>query len=282
MIKDYYKILGVSHKASEHSIKSSYRELALRYHPDRNRNERAHDIFTEINEAYQVLSDATKKADYDYKYRKYILDEETYPEEKPSPHTYQPAQFNKEDFETEEQFSENTYSFIKRTAYIALVLSGFLLIDFYLPPRISKEHLYSSNLKYEYERYNRRTEKKERHLENYDVIRTENYYVFYQDPPYYMSLGDTIIIHSSRILDVPVKVFHEKDKKLTVVPTEFGLYDLYVAYIVMLLISLLSIIIIENKISATQTLTFFWFVNLLIFGWIFLVIFIYYNLKYLK
>lgn len=279
MFKDYYKILGVSYNSTEGTIKSSYRELALRYHPDRNRDERAHEIFTEINEAYQVLSDATKKADYDYNYRKYILHEGTYTEEKPEPTGNQPYNFNKENFESEEEFSENTYNLIKRTAYAALVLSAFLLIDFYLPHKESREHLYSSNLPQQYETYNRHTERYVMHHENYDVIRTENYYIFYKDPPYFMSLGDTIIIQSSRILDVPVKVFHEKRNVRTRVPTQYSLYDLYGAYIIMLLISLISIIIIENKVAATQTLTFFWFINLLIFGWIFLMIFIYYNLK---
>jgi curved DNA-binding protein len=64
--KDYYKILGVERKASAAEIKRAYRKLALEYHPDRNPgNKQAEEKFKEINEAYQVLSDAEKRARYD-------------------------------------------------------------------------------------------------------------------------------------------------------------------------------------------------------------------------
>ncbi len=64
--KDYYKILGVERKASKDEIKRAYRKLALKTHPDRNPgNPKAEEQFKEINEAYQVLSDADKRARYD-------------------------------------------------------------------------------------------------------------------------------------------------------------------------------------------------------------------------
>ncbi len=64
--KDYYKILGVDRKAGEEEIKKAYRKLAMKYHPDRNPGDpKAEEKFKEINEAYQVLSDAEKRAHYD-------------------------------------------------------------------------------------------------------------------------------------------------------------------------------------------------------------------------
>ncbi len=64
--KDYYKILGVDRKASEDEIKRAYRKLALKHHPDRNPGDKkAEEKFKEINEAYQVLSDPTKRSRYD-------------------------------------------------------------------------------------------------------------------------------------------------------------------------------------------------------------------------
>lgn len=64
--KDYYKILGVERSASEQEIKKSYRKLAMKYHPDKNPGDKqAEDKFKDINEAYQVLSDAQKRSRYD-------------------------------------------------------------------------------------------------------------------------------------------------------------------------------------------------------------------------
>jgi curved DNA-binding protein len=64
--KDYYKILGVERNASEEDIRKAYRKLAMKYHPDRNPNDKqAEEHFKEINEAYQVLSDSTKRTHYD-------------------------------------------------------------------------------------------------------------------------------------------------------------------------------------------------------------------------
>ncbi|MDA8243360.1 MAG: DnaJ domain-containing protein [Elusimicrobia bacterium] len=63
---DYYSVLGVPKTAGEAEIKSAYRKLALKHHPDRNQgNKAAESKFKEINEAYEVLSDPKKRALYD-------------------------------------------------------------------------------------------------------------------------------------------------------------------------------------------------------------------------
>jgi molecular chaperone DnaJ len=63
---DYYEVLGVSRDCSDQELKSAYRKLALKYHPDRNPGDRAsEEKFKEASEAYQVLSDADKRAAYD-------------------------------------------------------------------------------------------------------------------------------------------------------------------------------------------------------------------------
>lgn len=65
--KDYYAILGVSKTATPEEIKKNFRKLALKYHPDRNPGDKAaEDRFKEISEAYEVLSDPSKRQKYDY------------------------------------------------------------------------------------------------------------------------------------------------------------------------------------------------------------------------
>ena len=65
--RDYYEVLGVERDASAEDIKKAYRALALKYHPDRNPDDKETDEerFKEASEAYQGLSDAEKRPQYD-------------------------------------------------------------------------------------------------------------------------------------------------------------------------------------------------------------------------
>lgn len=64
-MKDFYEVLGVSKKSTDHEIKAAYRKLALKWHPDRNKSSEAEEKFKEINKAYEVLADPKKREMYD-------------------------------------------------------------------------------------------------------------------------------------------------------------------------------------------------------------------------
>jgi len=68
-VKDYYKTLELKYRALDVDIKKSYRLLAQKYHPDKNfGNKQFEEKFKEINEAYSILTDSTKRKEYDAKY----------------------------------------------------------------------------------------------------------------------------------------------------------------------------------------------------------------------
>ncbi|XP_020805507.1 dnaJ homolog subfamily B member 1 [Drosophila serrata] len=64
-MKNFYEVLGIGRGASEDEIRKSYHQLALRYHPDKNKNSDAERIFKIVGQAYKVLSDSNQRAAYD-------------------------------------------------------------------------------------------------------------------------------------------------------------------------------------------------------------------------
>jgi len=71
-MKDYYKILGLTRDASIESIRQRFKELAFENHPDVSDNKNANEVFIEIYEAYNILSDADRRTKYNLLYDKYI------------------------------------------------------------------------------------------------------------------------------------------------------------------------------------------------------------------
>lgn len=64
-MKNYYKVLGINEQATLDEIKKAYKQLAILYHPDKNKDSSAIQMFKDISDAYQVLSNSNKKDEYD-------------------------------------------------------------------------------------------------------------------------------------------------------------------------------------------------------------------------
>lgn len=86
----YYELLGVDRDSSQEEIKKAYHELALTYHPDVNKTEKARDLMKLLNEAYEVLSDPEKRADYDSRLR--LMRQEPYVRKEQASHSESEAE----------------------------------------------------------------------------------------------------------------------------------------------------------------------------------------------
>lgn len=73
-MKDYYAVLGVASDTSLEEVKRAYRKKALQLHPDRNTAADAADRFRDVQEAYETLSDTTRRHDYDENRRRNLLE----------------------------------------------------------------------------------------------------------------------------------------------------------------------------------------------------------------
>ena len=131
MIKDYYKILGLSISATQNEIKQSYRKLAVFWHPDRNSNTIALEKMKEINEAYEILSDENKRKSYNKIYQEYFINSQIVKYQGQSE-----KQYNEEKEKSVKQKYEKEFNDLKEwTSNIQFSLKKF---DKFLESSISK------------------------------------------------------------------------------------------------------------------------------------------------
>lgn len=136
-MKDYYKILRLPSSASSDEIKRSYRRLAMVYHPDRSNNPNAHEFFSEINEAYEILSDQNLKSQYDNLVNSqgdFFVEAQTFSENFDNRrNANRTARVYRATRKTKDIVTPYIVKLYKGFAYLSVILMSLLLIDFVIP-----------------------------------------------------------------------------------------------------------------------------------------------------
>lgn len=159
-MKDYYQILELSPNASITEVKSAFRRLSFKFHPDLNNEEDAEDNFKNVNEAYQILSDAFLRQTYDVKIKqsKFIQ-------------THNHSSSN--DYRSSRQHKKTNYTY-RNVIYVFLFFITAFII-FLVTPSISSVNTineYKSNLSKKAKEYYANSPEKNKHIEI--IIRRTN------------------------------------------------------------------------------------------------------------
>jgi curved DNA-binding protein CbpA len=146
-VKNYYEILGVSRNASDGEIKRAFRKLAITYHPDKNNNPDAQDVFVAINEAYEVIGDPVQRRAYDVRLDNALADFVIQPT--PTPHR-DPAYRKPRRPSPRHRPHSDTYYLMKDHlhyvywfCWVGLILSSLFLIDYVIPYKVSEDEIAS-------------------------------------------------------------------------------------------------------------------------------------------
>lgn len=140
-MKDYYKILEIEHNASSDEIRTAFRKMALKSHPDHNSHPDAHQQFIEINEAYNILSDPELRMAFDLAWKQYtqpeIIHQQFYPRyQTPT----QPTSVYKQKWykaKKQHKFHEYKKTTLRTSAVVSALSLAFVLLlftDYFLSP----------------------------------------------------------------------------------------------------------------------------------------------------
>src|SRR5688572_5783740 len=152
---DYYQTLGVTYTASHDEIKRAYRRLAVLYHPDKNHDPAAENIFKKINEAYDVLGDPAKKSVYDLRLQAPFTDVPFEPRPRhrdPAYHTSRPKVRRKSERERLVDLMQEYMPMAVRVIQFCFGFSLLILIDYVLPKRVTHEKIIETNVRRTYTR----------------------------------------------------------------------------------------------------------------------------------
>ena len=232
-MKDYYKILGIDRYATDTSIKKAYRELAVKYHPDKSKSETTHQKFTEINEAYQVLKNKEKRENYNliYDYNQLNKNREESESVFSSWSDYDPKAAGRRRYygpvyARPEEFIDVTpyIKSVRVISWMSFFFTIMLFMDHILP-----EQTYNQTIKAKLTTYK---------SENTIIVAMEQY----EFPLSYTSAklirkGDEAVITFSPIFNIPEKLIVNTDDDTYTFRPHYGIYNIFSFFLVILLIT---------------------------------------------
>jgi len=198
---NYYQILGIEQSATEGDIKRAFRRLANKYHPDKNADPQAEEIFKGINEAYDVLGDPSKRVLYDGTLANPFdpIPEQTPKHRDPAYRPNRPKVRRKSDQERLWDLMAQYLPYTQKISILCFVVAGLLLVDFAWPTRITNEQISTVSTRVSYSRNSTTT---------WWVIKTSGGHVI--DLPFtasdFYQPNDKVRIHTSYFFAVPLRV----------------------------------------------------------------------------
>lgn len=217
-LKDYYSILGVPSTASDAVIKRQYRQLALRYHPDKNSSAEAALIIQEINEAYDVLGDPQKRQEYDLLLSgQYVV---VTPEPEPAAPRHRDPRYRPKSAEYMREVRENSVNAYMRDnlRYMVLVskftmaFALFCMLDFVLPTKKETHQIVGTS----------KTAEGRKTIGSFIIYLEDETEVRLSHELHEVFLdGDKVDYYTSIILSIPVKIENQSNHYLTRVPLSY-------------------------------------------------------------
>ncbi len=217
-MKDYYAILGLSIAARDTEIKRAYRQLALRYHPDKNKSLEAGELIQEINEAYDVLSNPEQKRLYDQLLTGVV--QFVQPEPEPSAPRHRDPRYRPKSAEYFHELRKNSFhTYMRNNLKYAVLISKFTmafalfcLIDFALPTRKETHYVAETSSTAEGKRA---ADAFIIYLENGKEVKLSH------ELEENFAKGDKIDYYTSLFLSIPIKILNQRTDFLTRVPLSF-------------------------------------------------------------